>query len=150
MGASNGTRRRLAGVIAGIAAVVFGAGIGELAAGLISPGASPFAAIGSALIDFAPPWAKETAIGLFGTNDKAALLVGIAIVLLLVAAGAGILERYRPPSGRIVFLLVGVAGAVAAMTRADSGLLSWIPSAIAGIAASVALYQVSTLRTAGA
>ncbi len=142
MGASNGTRRRLAGAIAGIAAVVFGAGIGELAAGLISPGASPFAAIGSALIDFAPPWAKETAIGLFGTNDKAALLVGIAIVLVLVAAGAGILERYRPPWGRVVLLLVGVAGAVAAMTRADSGLLSWSPSAIAGIAASVALWML--------
>ncbi|WP_375385204.1 molybdopterin-dependent oxidoreductase [uncultured Microbacterium sp.] len=134
--------RGLDGAVAGVAAVIFGAGIGELAAAILSPGSSPFAAIGSALIDFAPPWAKDTAIDLFGTNDKAALLVGIAIVLLVVAAGAGILERRLPPWGRVVFLLVGAAGAVAAMTRADSGLLSWIPSVIAGIGASVALWML--------
>ncbi|KAA9108173.1 molybdopterin-dependent oxidoreductase [Microbacterium rhizomatis] len=142
MGAAERTRRGLVGAIAGVAAVIFGAGIGELAAAILSPGSSPFAAIGSALIDFAPPWAKETAIGLFGTNDKAALLVGIAIVLLIVAGGAGILEQRLPPWGRVVFILVGIAGAVAALTRADAGLLSWIPSILAGVGASVALWML--------
>jgi DMSO/TMAO reductase YedYZ molybdopterin-dependent catalytic subunit len=127
------------GAVAGVAAVVLGAGLGELSAAILSPGTSPFAAIGSALIDLAPSWAKDAAIGLFGTADKLALLVGIAIVLLAIAAGAGLLEGRRPPWGRVVLLVIGAAGAVAAMTRADAGLLSWIPSAIAGIVAAVAL-----------
>ncbi|MFE1646849.1 molybdopterin-dependent oxidoreductase [Microbacterium sp. P01] len=135
-----GRRRLVTGSIAGVAAVVLGAGLGELTAAILSPGSSPFASIGSAMIDLAPAWAKDTAIALFGTNDKAALLVGIAIVLLVVAAGAGVLERVRPPWGRAVVLLVGLAGAIAAMTRADSGLLSWVPSAVAGVAASVVLW----------
>lgn len=130
-----------------MASVVLGAGIGELAAGLVSPGASPFASVGSALIDLAPPWAKDTAIALFGTGDKAALLVGIGVVALAAAAGAGILERWRPPWGRVVVLAFGAAGAVAAMTRADAGLLSWIPSVLAGIAASVCLWALMRRRT---
>ncbi len=92
--------RRLAAAAAGVASAVLGAGLGELTAALIAPQASPFAAIGSALIDLAPSWAKDAAIALFGTNDKLALLVGIAIVLILVAAGAGLLELWRPPWGR--------------------------------------------------
>ena len=93
-------RRRLAAAAAGVASAVLGAGLGELTAAIIAPGASPFAAIGSALIDLAPPWAKDAAIALFGTNDKLALLVGIGIVLVIVvAAGAGLLELLAPAVG---------------------------------------------------
>ncbi len=134
------TSRRLAAAAAGIASAVLGAGLGELTAAVIAPGASPFAVIGSALIDLAPGWAKNTAIALFGTNDKAALLVGIAIVLVIVAGGAGLLELWRPPWGRIVMLAFGAVGIVAAMTRADAGFLDWIPSAVAGFAAAGALW----------
>lgn len=118
--------------LAGIGATVLGAGVGEVAAALLAPGSSPFAAIGSALIDLAPPWAKDAAIALFGTADKIALLVGIGIVLLAVAAGAGVLESRRPPWGAVLLGLAGVAGIVAAATRADAGTLSWVPSALAG------------------
>lgn len=130
--------RVLAGV-GGVAAAVLGAGVGELVAAILAPGSSPFAAIGSAMIDFAPPWAKETAISLFGTNDKAALLVGIGIVLVLVAAAAGLLELARRPWGRVVMVAFGVAGIVASMTRADAGAFNWLPSAIAGALAALAL-----------
>lgn len=118
--------------LAGIAAVVLGAGIGELVAAAFAPASSPLAAIGDALIDLAPPWAKETAISVFGTADKAALLVGIVLVLVIVAGAFGICEARLPWSGALLCATLGVVGIVAASTRADAGGLSWLPSAIAG------------------
>lgn len=132
-------RRRIAAGWAGIAAVAFGAGLGELTAALFSPTASPTASIGSLLIDLAPPWAKDLAIALFGTFDKVALLIGITIVLALVAAGAGMLEARRPAWGRVVVLALGAFGVLAAMTRANATAASWLPSVISAAAAAVAL-----------
>lgn len=133
------TRSRVAAGWAGIAAVAFGAGLGELTAAVFSPTASPTASIGSLLIDLAPPWAKDLAIALFGTLDKVALLVGIALVLALVAAGAGLLEARRPPWGRVVMLVLGAFGVLAAMTRANATGASWLPSVIAAAGAALAL-----------
>lgn len=129
--------RDLPAVVAGIAATVLGAGLGELAAALVAPSASPFAVIGGAMIDLAPAWAKDLAIDLFGTGDKAALLVGIAVLLLVVAGVAGALENRRPPWGRVVLAGLGALGAVVSLTRADAGLLSPVPSLIAGAGAAV-------------
>lgn len=135
--ASRGTRFAAAG--AGVAAVVLGAGLGELTAALVAPGASPFAVIGSALIDLAPPWAKDAAIALFGTNDKAALLVGIGIVLIGVAAVAGLVELRWPPMGLALMVILGGVGVLAALTRANAGQLDWLPSVVAGVTAAAAL-----------
>ncbi len=126
--------------LAGVASVVLGAGIGEAVAALVAPASSPFAAIGGGLIDAAPAWAKDAAIALFGTGDKVALLAGIAVVLLAVAAVAGLLEVARPPWGRVIFAAVGVAGAIVAATRPDAGLLAWIPSVIAAAVSAGALW----------
>ncbi len=92
-------RRDLAAIVASIAATVFGAGLGELAAAIVSPTASPFAVIGGGMIDLAPAWAKDLAIDLFGTGDKAALLVGIAVLLLIVAGVAGFSSDGKPRGG---------------------------------------------------
>ncbi len=135
--ATRGTRWAAAG--AGVAAAVLGAGLGELTAAIIAPGASPFAAIGATLIDFAPPWAKDAAIALFGTNDKIALLVGIAIVLVGVAAIAGLIELKWPPFGLAIMVVFGGVGVLAAMTRANAGQLDWVPSVVAGVTAAAAL-----------
>ncbi|MBT2517738.1 molybdopterin-dependent oxidoreductase [Streptomyces sp. ISL-90] len=132
-------RRWLLPAAAGVASVAFGAGVGELAAALLAPASSPFVVVGSLLIDLAPPWAKDAAIALFGTADKAALLIGIGIVALLLAAVAGVLEQRRPPLGRVIIGLFGVVGAVAASTRAGSSLLAIAPSAVAAIAGVLAL-----------
>ncbi len=124
---------------AGVAAVAFGAGLGELAAAILSPTASPTASIGSLMIDLAPPWAKDLAIALFGTLDKIALLAGIAVVLALIAAASGLLEARRPPWGRVIVLALGAFGVVAAMTRANATGASWIPSVVSAAAAAIAL-----------
>jgi DMSO/TMAO reductase YedYZ molybdopterin-dependent catalytic subunit len=133
------TRRWLLPATAGVASVAFGAGVGELAAAVLAPASSPFVVVGAMLIDFAPPWAKDAAIALFGTADKAALLIGIGLVLLALAGAAGVLEVRRPPLGRVLIGVFGVVGAIAASTRANSSLLSAAPSAIAAIAGVLAL-----------
>ncbi|HEY6800322.1 MAG TPA: oxidoreductase, partial [Agromyces sp.] len=132
-------QRWLLPAAAGVASVAFGTGVGELAAAVLAPASSPFVVVGSLLIDLAPPWAKDAAIALFGTGDKAALLVGIGIVLVAVAAGAGVLESRRPPWGQVVLWMLGLVGAVAASTRAGASLLAIAPSAVAAIGAVIAL-----------
>lgn len=125
--------------MAGVAAALFGVGVGELVAVFVAPEASPIAVIGSALIDLAPAWAKDTAIALFGTNDKLALIVGIGIVLVLLAAIAGLIERARPPFGLALMVIFGGVGVLAAMTRAGAGSMDWVPALSAGVAAAAAL-----------
>ena len=145
------TSRGFAAAWAGIAAVAFGAGLGELAAALLAPTASPTASIGSLLIDLAPPWAKDLAIALFGTLDKIALLTGIAVVLALVAAASGVLESRRAPWGRILILVLGALGIVAAMTRANASAMAWLPSLVAAAGAAIALgLIIARLRAEGA
>ncbi|MCT9819763.1 molybdopterin-dependent oxidoreductase [Microbacterium sp. W1N] len=141
-------RRGWVPLLAGVAAAALGAGLGQLAAAFLSPAAGPIAVVGSALIDLAPAWAKDTAIALFGTADKIALVVGITLVLLAVAAAAGALEARRPPLGRLVFVLLGVAGVVAAVTRADAGGLAAVPSIIAGGAAAITVMHLARLARA--
>ena len=130
--------------MAGVASVALGAGVGELAAAILAPEASPFVVVGSLLIDLAPPWAKDAAIGLFGTADKIALLTGIAIVLLAVAGAAGVLEVRRPPWGRVLFGALGLVGVVAAMTRANAPLLAFAPPALAAVASVITLQFLVT------
>ncbi|WP_353814779.1 molybdopterin-dependent oxidoreductase [Agromyces sp. SYSU T00266] len=135
---------RLRPALAGVAAATFGAGAGELTAAIIASTASPFASIGGLLIDLAPPWAKDAAIALFGTADKAALLIGVGVVLVGVGAAAGVLEARHPRWGRGVFALLGVFGALAAATRANASLLAILPAAIGALAAMGALSMLLT------
>ena len=138
------------GAFAGVAAVVLGAGIGELLAVVVAPASGPLSVVGGVLIDLAPAWAKNTAIALFGTNDKAALLVGIAIVLVAAAVGVGILEVRRPWWGAAVCLGVGAVVAILAMGRADATGWSWVPSLAAGLVAAVAVRMLARLaRSSG-
>lgn len=125
--------------LAGIVSVGLGLGIAELVAGLVAPASGAVLVVGSAAIELAPPWAKDAAIALFGTSDKAALLVGIGLVLLIGAAAAGILERRFPPWGRVLLLVGGVLGGIAAATRPESTVLSVLPALSAAIVAVVAL-----------
>ena len=131
--------RRLAAAAAGAAAAVLGAGLGELVAALLAPESSPFSVVGGALIDAAPTWAKDTAIAWFGTADKVALLTGIALVLLVVAGAAGVLERRFAPWGALVLLALGAGAAVVAATRTGAGPLAWLPAIVAGLTAAITL-----------
>jgi DMSO/TMAO reductase YedYZ molybdopterin-dependent catalytic subunit len=136
-------RRRLRGwlpsAFAGLAAVILGLGASELVAAVVAPSASPVLVVGSLMIDLAPGWAKETAIALFGTGDKVALLTGLGLVLSLVAAIAGVLERGKPPIGRVIIGAAGVFGVGAAITRNGSAAFDIIPAAVATVVALITL-----------
>ncbi|WP_226531642.1 molybdopterin-dependent oxidoreductase [Microbacterium paraoxydans] len=124
---------------AGLSASFLAVGLAELVAAVVEPSASPFAVIGSGLIDLAPSWAKDTAIALFGTGDKAALIVGIAVVLVVVAAVAGILERRRSGVGAVIVGALGALAVVAAMVRPGAGPFAWLPGLVAGLVAVMVL-----------
>lgn len=135
--------------VAGVAAVALGAGMGELAAAVVSPAASPMAAVGAALIDVAPAWAKDAAIALFGTADKIALLAGIGLVMTLLAAVAGWLQARLAPWGVVVVIAFAAAGAIIAAMRPGAVALSWLPSAVAGAVGATALWLLARMLRPG-
>jgi DMSO/TMAO reductase YedYZ molybdopterin-dependent catalytic subunit len=105
-------------------------GVGQLAAGLLNPKASPVVAVGDAVVDSTPASVKDWAIRTFGANDKLVLIIGIVVVLGLIAVGLGVLARRRPSWATAGVLAFGLIGAVAAMGRPDSGTLDVLPSVI--------------------
>lgn len=140
-------KERLRPALAGLSAAFAGVGLAELVASVIEPAASPFAVIGSGLIDLAPSWAKDTAIALFGTADKVALLVGIAVVLAVVAALAGILELRRSGVGAVILGALGALAVVAAMIRPGAGPFAFVPGIVAGLVAMIVLrFLIRKLR----
>ncbi|WP_285113470.1 molybdopterin-dependent oxidoreductase [Leifsonia sp. fls2-241-R2A-40a] len=132
---------------AGVASVVAGVGAAELVSAFLVQNGSPVLTVGSLLIDLAPPWLKEAVIGLFGTGDKAFLIVSLAVVVLVGAGLAGWLERVRPPFGRILIGIGGAVGVLAALTRAGNGIVDAIPSALAALVAVLLLgWLIGMLR----
>ncbi len=83
---------------------------------------SPVVDVGDRVVDFVPPAVKDVAIGLFGTNDKIALLAGIGGLLTIYAAFVGIVafrHLYRGLAGIALFAIVGSASAVFTRTGVD-------------------------------
>ena len=68
----------------------------HLVAAFVAGPASPVIAVGQSVIDGSPEWLKSFAIRTFGSDDKTALLVGIAVVLAVVAASIGVAAIRRP------------------------------------------------------
>ncbi len=135
----------IAGVVAG--AVVLGAS--DLAALATAPESAPITAVGSWLIDIAPPAVKDAMIAAFGTGDKP-VLIGILMVLLAIgSAGAGLLELRRRWAGVILMVVVALGVAVAVITRSGAEVGWFGPVAIGTAAGALVLrLLVGRLRTA--
>ena len=131
--------------LAGGVAALFALGVSELLTGLISTVPSLIVAIGTEVIDLAPPAVKDFAIETFGTADKPALIIGI-VVLSVVFGGllglGGIRSRLVPSIG---FLAFGALGAVAAIRDPQSetvaSVLVAVAVAVAGLAAFFSMFQ---------
>jgi len=135
---------RLRAALAGVLAAGFGITVGQLVAAVTRPAAGPLVAVGGAVIDATPTTVKEFAVRELGTNDKPALLTGIAVVLGLLAALIGVLgSRWRPavPAGSCV---LAVIGAVAAWSRPDASWFDAIPAVLAAALAGVTLRWLLT------
>ncbi|MFF9563058.1 molybdopterin-dependent oxidoreductase [Leifsonia sp. NPDC014704] len=132
---------------AGVASVVAGVGAAELVSAFVVQNGSPILTVGALLIDLAPPWLKEAVIGLFGTGDKAFLIVSLAVVVVVGAGIAGWLERVRPPLGRILIGLGGAVGVLAAVTRSGNSIVDALPSVLAaGVAILLLGWLMRMLR----
>ena len=142
--------RGLAALAGSIAALVALA-VGELFAGLIAGVPSPIAAVGSAIIDFAPPGSKDLMVSLFGTNDKTALTVFVIAVVLLVGAGVGLLARRHHGAALAVILGIVGVGLLASLRLAGSSMTLVLVSA--GVQAGLAILVLDSLmgsaRSAG-
>ncbi len=142
---STGPQPRAAGLAAlsGVLAAGVTLGVGQLVAGLplsgLSPSAAPLVVVGDAVVDRVPAPVKDFAIRTFGTADKAVLLGTIAVLVVLLAAAAGVLARRRLVLGAGVVGLLGVVGVLAAATRPDATALSPLPSALGAAAGAYAL-----------
>src|SRR6188472_3354420 len=131
IGAASPWRRRLRGAVAGIVATALALGVAELVASAGRSLRSPVVDVGSRVIDGAPRWLKEFAIANFGTNDKVALILGIATVLFGYAVLIGILStrhRWIGPVGVGLFVVIGVA---ASLAGGDSAL-AVLPTLVGG------------------
>jgi len=136
--AARPTRRRYAAV-SGVLAAALTVAVGHLVAGFVGPGSSPVVAVGAVVVDRTPQWLKELAIRAFGTHDKTALFVGLAIVLTGLAAGVGVVAQRSPRAGVLLVLVLGGVGAAAAVSRTDAGGAAFLPSALGAAAGVVAL-----------
>lgn len=144
--ASELTQSRWRAGVGGIAAVAGGVGAAEIVAVVLVPNGSPLFAAGSLVIDLSPLWLKTVVIGIFGTADKAVIIVCLALLLAGLGVLAGLLERARPPWGRAVIAGVGAAGLLTAVTRSGASVVSALPSA-AAILVGVVLLVVLTRKS---
>ena len=122
-----------------------GMGAGHLVAALTTPAASPVLAVGSSVIDLTPTPLKEWAIRNFGSNDKLVLVGSVILVVLVLAAVAGVLARRRLAAGATMLVALVAVAAVAAYVNSSS-ILDVVPSivtAIAGVATLVFLDRMA-------
>ena len=123
------TRRQLdvfAG-LAGITTALLTLGVAAVLA-LFFGLANPLVAVGSLVIDLAPPGTKDFIISIFGTNDKVFIIALLFVVVLVLAVIVGILERRRPPFGLTLYLVVVLVALVAVLTRANATIADAVPT----------------------
>src|ERR1700742_296783 len=147
-GAANPCTRRRAtgyGVITGLLTAAVAMGVGQLVSGLTVRQGAPWAVVGEAAINLAPPPVKNFAIATFGSNDKNVLVTGILVVLAAFAAVVGIAAMRHLSYGYwglAIFATVGVAAAVS-LPKANPGWAA--PTVIGALAAAVALSRLTRL-----
>jgi DMSO/TMAO reductase YedYZ molybdopterin-dependent catalytic subunit len=137
--------RRWAAALVGVIAMLAFLAVAELGALLLGGAGSPLVAVGSAVIDLAPRGAKDLMVSLFGTGDKVALFALMTVLLVVITAGAGVLERRRPPFGALVFAAGGVLALLAVTTRSGSGTFDGAPTVL-GVAASIIVLRLLLQR----
>jgi DMSO/TMAO reductase YedYZ molybdopterin-dependent catalytic subunit len=137
------------GASAGIVAALVALGAAEAVAATSRTFQSPVLDVGDRVVDAVPRSVKDLAIDWFGTNDKVALLVGIATILAACAVVAGVVSFSRHlPVALTGIATFGVLGAVASQTtRREAPLVAVLPSVIGAVAGVGALWTLRVLGT---
>ncbi|PTR37497.1 sulfite oxidase [Rhodococcus sp. OK611] len=137
--ARNAALRLIARAVSGVIAAGVVLGVGELLSALTGPESSPLFAVGSTTVDRSPAWAREFAITTFGTNDKPALFIGMSVLVAVIAAIAGIVERPSRPYGSAILAGLGLVGMYAAYNRPGASGADAVPTVVGVILGIVVL-----------
>ena len=126
--------------LAGLLSAALGLAVGELFAGLFNGVRSPVISVGDRVVDGVPAGVKTSAIDLFGTHDKAALLIGIVVIIGLgaVLVGMGSAASMRTAIVGVGFFVA--VGSVFAVTGRLGRGRDVIPVVGAGLVTLAALY----------
>jgi hypothetical protein len=132
---------RVHGAAAGVLAALAALSVAELVAGTRRDLQSPVLDVGDRVVDAVPRPIKDLAIDWFGTNDKAALLVGIAVLLAAYAVAVGVAALGRRWRWAIAGVAAfGVVGASASQTtRRATEWYAVLPSLLGGVAGALVL-----------
>lgn len=136
---------KLFAALIGVAALGAALAAGHLVAGFVGINASPFIAVANTVIDKSPQGLVKFAEKTLGSNDKLFLKIGMAVVMVLIAAGAGLLSRRKPLIGQIVFAVFGVVGVIAVYNRSDLGqvgVLAPVVSLVGGVLVFTWLFRI--------
>ena len=125
--------------LAGVAAAAVVLSVAELIGAFFTARATPVIALGSTFIDFTPPWLKDFAIATFGTNDKAALFVGMGLTIFLLACVLGVVAYRRWALGAAGVLLMGAVIVASVVTRASVKPVDAVPSLLGTVAGLIVL-----------
>ncbi|MFD5246770.1 molybdopterin-dependent oxidoreductase [Amycolatopsis sp. NPDC058340] len=131
----------------GVVALAAALAAGHLVAGFIGANASPYLAVGNGAIDLTPVGLKDFAVRTFGVYDKLVLLAGMAVVMVLAAAVAGIVSRRSPVPGTVLIAAFGLLGGLAVSQRPDLStvaLLAPLASLIAGVGVFFWLHRLAS------
>ncbi|WP_280213628.1 molybdopterin-dependent oxidoreductase [Nocardia cyriacigeorgica] len=125
----------VAAALAGAVATAVVLGVAELVAAVTNPAAAPFVAVGATVVDHTPEPLREFAIEQFGTRDKQALFVSMALVIAALALAVGLLERTRP-FGSAVLGVLGIVVGIVVWQRPGAEAADVIPTAL-GVATGI-------------
>ncbi len=126
--------RAIFGPLAGLLSLAAGLVSAEVVSGITPSFKSPVVGVGDRFIDVVPGWLKTWAIDTFGTGDKAALLIGIVVVVSLAALAAGHLASRRDRAWGDAFAVALAAVAMLCVyTGRNGSFVALVPSLVAGL-----------------
>ena len=144
------TSARWPAAVAGVLAGALTIAVAELIAVLLVRSGraggtpSPVVAVGGAFVDRTPAWLKDFAVATFGTADKAVLLSGIFVVLVVAAAAAGVLAVRRRTLGLLVVAALGAVATAAVLSRPGAQAIDVLPTVVGAFAGMRSLSALTT------
>ena len=141
----------VAAASAGVVSAAVALGVSEAVTGVPGPGPSLVTAVGTEFIDRFASSLKDLAVRLFGTNDKAALVVGIVVTSLVLGAVSGIVAARRFALGTVGFVGFGAVGLWAYLRdplgSTGTGIAAAVAAVAAGVGSLVILLRLATRTT---
>lgn len=131
---------------AGTVAALSGVAVGELISAVDTSGPSPLSAVGDAFIDSIGVRIKDLAVDLFGANHRAALVIGMFLIIGVLGALAGRRHQRSPRSARAGIIVAGAMGLAAFLSRPDGRWWMGFISIVAAILVTFAVLSMLSSR----